>query len=53
LIGNTLSIANARFVRPIMYAPVLGVTGNCPFVSTLRVLRSEVAKMLTGPIAVN
>jgi hypothetical protein len=36
-----------------MYAPVLGVTGNYPFVSTLRVLRSDVAKIFTGPIAVN
>jgi hypothetical protein len=46
-------MAKTRFVSPIMYAPVLGVTGNYPPVSTSRVLSKEVAKTFTGLIAVN
>ena len=51
--GNILKIANTRFVKPIIYAPVLGWTGNWPFVSTFNCIIKDVANILTGPIAVN
>lgn len=51
--GKTLSTAKARFTRPTIYAPVFGVTGKCPFVSTYKALRNEVDKMSTGVLAVS